>query len=607
MTDVLSADRGPSYEDTTDFDDVDRGFVATRTDPVITAADGHVVWDCGKYDFITGDAPDTANPSLWRQGKLAAKHGLYELTNGVYQVRGFDLSNMSLVETDTGVIVIDTLMGNETAAAALALYREHRGDRPVVAVLITHSHADHFGGTAAVVDAQTPIYAPSGFLEHAVSENVYAGVAMARRATYIYAADLPAGPAGQIGAGLGQTTSNGTVSLLAPTVDVTHTGQEAVIDGVRVVFQVTPGTEAPAEMNFFFPDQRALCMAENATHTLHQILTLRGAEVRDARAWSRYLGEAIRMFGADTDVVFASHHWPTWGTERITRFLTQQRDTYAYLHDQTLRRMNQGLVGSEIAEDFTLPPALDGAWSTRGYYGSFSHNVKAIYQRYLGWYDGNPAHLWSLPPEQEASRYVEFMGGPAAVLEKARASFEAGELRWTATVVSHVVFADPGNTDARELLARALEQLAFGAENGLWRNIYLRGAEELRGTIAPPAPDLSSPEVLGALTVEQLFDSLGVRVDGLRAADAQVCIDWVFTDLDRTYRTELSNGALIHADAGHGMGEPALTVTLTKPALLGVLGTGRLDGLTHTGDAGLVATLLGLLDTVDHQFPMVTP
>jgi alkyl sulfatase BDS1-like metallo-beta-lactamase superfamily hydrolase len=595
------------FNDRSDFDDVDRGFVGTLEDPVITAADGHVVWDCSKYDFMTGEAPDTANPSLWRQGKLAAKHGLFEVTDGVYQVRGLDLSNMSLVETDSGVIVIDPLMSNESAAAALALYRNHRGDRPVKALIITHSHADHYGGSASVTDDDTPIYAPAGFLEHAVSENVYAGAAMSRRAAYIYAADLPPGPAGQIGAGLGMATSNGTISLKAPTVDVTHTGQEAVIDGVRVVFQVTPGTEAPAEMNFYFPAQRALCMAENATHTLHQILTLRGAEVRDARAWSRYLGEAVRLFGAETDVVFASHHWPTWGTERITTFLTQQRDVYAYLHDQTLRRMNQGQIGTEIAEEFTLPSTLENAWHARGYYGSFSHNVKAIYQRYLGWYDGNPAHLWAYPPEEEATRYVEFMGGAAEVLRKARQTLENGDLRWTATVTSHVVFADQTNAEARELLARALERLGHGAENGLWRNIYLRGAEELRGPIAPPPPELASPEVLGALTIEQLFDSLAVRIDGLRAAESAVCVDWVFTDLDRTYRTELSNGALIHADAGYGSGDPGLTVTLTKPQLLGIIGTGTLDAVSHEGDAGVIGALLGLLDRVDHQFPIVTP
>nr|WP_246326087.1 alkyl sulfatase dimerization domain-containing protein [Actinomycetospora corticicola] len=529
------------------------------------------------------------------------------MTEGVYQVRGLDLSNISLVETDTGVIVIDALTSNETAAAALALYRKHRGDRPVKALIITHSHVDHYGGTAGLVDADTPIYAPAGFLEHAVSENIYAGPAMGRRANYIYAAGLPAEPAGQIGVGLGISISNGTISLHAPTIDVTHTGQEALIDGVRVVFQVTPGTEAPAEMNFFFPDHRALCMAENATHTLHQILTLRGAEVRDARAWSRYLGEALRLFGADTDVVFASHHWPTWGTDRITTYLRQQRDIYAYMHDQTLRRMNQGQIGTEIAEEFTLPPALERVWNVRGYYGSFSHNVKGIYQRYLGWYDGNPAHLWSYPPEQEATRYVEFMGGAEQVLEKARKSLADGDLRWTATVTSHVVFADPDNTEGRELLAAALEKLGHGAENALWRNIYLRGAQELRDPPAVRAPEFASREVLAALTVEQMFNSLGARIDGPRAAEAQVCIDWVFTDLGRTYRTELSHGALIHDDAGYGSSEPGLTITLTKSQLITVISTGTLDSLPFEGDPGVVKTLLSLLDSVDHQFPLVLP
>ena len=498
------------YSDTTDFDDVDRGFVGTLDDPVITAADGHVVWDCSKYDFIQGDAPSTANPSLWRQGKLVARHGLFELTGGVYQVRGLDLSNMSLVETDSGVIVIDTLMSNETAAAALALYRKHRGDRPVKALIITHSHADHYGGSAAVADAGTPIYAPSGFLEHAVSENVYAGAAMSRRATYIYAADLPAGPAGQIGAGLGIPSVR-----VAPLADLGNRADHGVPDPaarhLRLYARPDPAADEPG------PDR-----------------------YRDRRR------------------VHAS-------------------------------------------------PALESAWNTRGYYGSFSHNVKAIYQRYLGWYDGNPAHLWSYPPEQEAARYVEFMGGAAQVLDKARKSLAAGDLRWTATVTSHVVFADPGNAEARELLATALEQLGHGAENGLWRNIYLRGAEELRGPIAPPPPELASPEVLGALTIEQLFDSLSVRIDGPRAARAAVCIDWIFTDLNRTYRTELSNGALIHAEAGYGTGQPGLTITLAKPQLIAVIATGKLDAVQHEGDASLVPALLTLLDRVDHQFPIVTP
>ena len=596
-----------NFDDRADFDDAERGFVASVKEPVIKAADGRVVWDCSRYDFMQGDCPPTANPSLWRQGQLAAKHGLFEVTTGIYQVRGLDLSNMTIVETDSGIIVIDPLMSNETAEAAVALYRSQRGDRPIKAAIITHSHADHYGGIAAVADASTPIYAPAGFLEHAVSENVYAGPAMTRRAAYIYAMDLPVGPAGQIGCGLGMATSNGTVSLMAPTVDVTRTGQEATIDGVRIVFQITPGTEAPAEMNFFFPDHRALCMAENATHTLHQILTLRGAQVRDPRAWSRYLDEAVHLFGEKTDVVFASHHWPVWGTERIVGFLTQQRDTYAYLHDQTLRRMNQGLVGTEIAEQFELPPELEQAWHARGYYGSFSHNVKAVYQRYVGWYDGNPAHLWLYPPEEEATRYVDFMGGADAVLSNARDSYDKGDLRWVATVVSHVVFADPDNNTARELLADAMEQLGYGSENALWRNVYLRGTEELRGPLAPAPPDLASAEVLGALTIEQMFDSLAIRIDGMRAAKVNACIDWVFTDMGRTYRTQLSNGALIHSDPGYGGDEPSLTITLEKPQLVGVLATGKLDGVTSAGDDSTLTTILGLLDRVDNRFPIVTP
>ena len=601
------------FNDRADFDDVERGFVGTLDDPVISAADGHVVWNCSKYDFITGDAPDTASPSLWRQGRLAAKHGLFEVTEGVYQVRGLDLSNMSLVETDSGVIVIDPLMSTETAAAALGLYRKHRGDRPVKALIITHSHGDHYGGSAAVVEVDTPIYAPAGFLEHAVSENVYAGPAMARRATYIYAADLPEGPAGQIGAGLGMTTSNGTVSLVAPTVDVTHTGQEAVIDGVRVVFQVTPGTEAPAEMNFIFPAQRALCMAENATHTLHQILTLRGAEVRDARAWSRYLGEAVRLFGADTEVVFASHHWPTWGTERTTTFLTQQRDVYAYLHDQTLRRMNQGQIGSEIAEEFPLPPALERAWSTRGYYGSLSHNVKAVYQRYLGWYDGNPAHLWGHPPVAAATRYVDAMGGADAATAVAQRAFDAGDYRWATEVLNHVLFADEHHAAARALQADTFEQLGFGSENGTWRDVYLSGAHELRhGSFGTPTT-ADAVDIIHALSVEQVLGATAVRIDGPKAWDEHLVISFVVTDLDQVHVVELRHGVLTRRRAD----EPApggTTFTLTRAVLVGALTGGVdvaaaiMDGTIGVdGDPMVLARLREVADRPDPDFAIVTP
>src|SRR3954467_1232045 len=451
--------------DRTDFENATRGLIARLEPGVIKAADGRVVYDADVYTrTMEGDRPDTAHPSLWRQSQLTAIQGLFEVTEGIYQLRGIELSNMTLVEGDSGVIVIDPAVSAEVAAAGMALYRAHRGERPVTAVIYTHSHIDHFGGVLGVVDADTevPVVVPAGFLENAVSENVYAGVAMLRRGMYHAGMGLPVGATGTIGVGLGPGTSMGTVGLIAPTLDITHTGQEETLDGVRIVFQVTPGTEAPAEMNFHFPQRRALCLAENVTHNLHNLLTLRGAEVRDARGWSRYINEAIELFSDDTDVAFASHHWPTWGPDNIVALMRQQRDLYAFLHDQTLRLMNQGHIGSEIAEMIEMPPELDAAWHTHGYYCSVSHNVKAIYQRYLGWYDGNPAHLWQHPPEAAARRYVETIGGVDATVAAARRYLDAGALRFAAELGSHAVFAAPEHADARDLLATAFERLGYG-------------------------------------------------------------------------------------------------------------------------------------------------
>ncbi|MEV4894797.1 alkyl sulfatase dimerization domain-containing protein [Nonomuraea sp. NPDC055795] len=598
----------PSFDDRTDFSDAGRGFIATAAETKITGESGAVVWDLEWYAFLDGDCPDTANPSLWRQSQLCAKHGLFEVAEGIYQVRGFDLSNISFIEGESGVIVVDPLLSAECAAAALKLYREQRGDRPVTAVIYTHSHADHFGGVRGVVPegADIPIIAPSGFLEHAVAENVYAGTAMNRRAIYMYGAELAKGPAGQIGAGLGQTTSTGTISLIEPNLSITETGQEETVDGVRIVFQLTPGTEAPAEMNFSLPDRRALCMAENATHNLHNILTLRGAMVRDPRVWAGYLTEAIELFAGRSDVLFASHHWPTWGTEALTTFLTQQRDLYAYLHDQTLRMLNQGYNGAEIAEMFQLPPALERSWHARGYYGSVSHNVKAIYQRYMGWFDGNPAHLWELPAEESASKHVEFMGGAQAILPKAKAAVDAGELRWAAQVLNYVVFDDPDNTDARELLAKVYDTLGHGAENGPWRNFYLQGAAELRGDKADASLDSASPDVARALSVEQIFDSIAIRIDGPRAWDTRLTIDCAFTDLQQTVRLRLANGVLVQTHQDDGISAD-LTLTLTKPQLLGMIATHSHDGVRSEGDPQALITLLGLLDTPDRDFNIVTP
>ncbi len=514
---------------------------------------------------------------------------------------------MTLVEGDAGVIVIDPLVSTEVAAAGLDLYRTHRGDRPVTGVIYTHSHIDHFGGVAGLVDGEVPILAPEGFVAHAVAENVYVGTAMLRRALYHTGVPLQPGPRGLIGTGLGQTSSTGQVTLLPPTVEITRTGQEETLDGVRIVFQSTPDTEAPAEMNFLFPDRRALCMAENATHNLHNILTLRGAVVRDARMWSRYLHEAISLFADRADVAFASHHWPTWGRDRIVAFLSEQRDLYSYLHDQTLRLLNQGYTGIEIAEMIQLPPALESSWHARGYYGSVSHNVKAIYQRYLGWFDGNLAHLWEHPPAESATRYVDCLGGIDATVAKAREYADTGDLRFATQLLNHAVFADPARTEARHLLADVYERLGFGAECGTWRNFYLTGAQELRHGIQPEAQQApSSAGTAPALTVEQLFDTIAIRVNGPAAWSQQLTIDWNFTDEGRRYRMTLSNGALIHWP-DPAASQVDLTLTLTKPQLLDVLAGQGLDGIQADGEQAVLPRLFGLLDTPDPGFSIVTP
>ncbi|MFE3644232.1 alkyl/aryl-sulfatase [Streptomyces sp. NPDC059169] len=594
--------RGPSA--------ADRGFVAAPSSARITSEDGRVIWDSGAYDFLENpDCPDTVHPGLWRQSRLCARQGLYEVTEGVYQVRNLDLSNMTLIEGTDGVIVVDPLISAETAAAALSLYRVHRGERPVTALIYTHSHTDHFGGAGGVLPdgaGDVPVFAPQGFTEHLVSENVYAGTAMARRAAYMYGALLDESPTGQVGCGLGMAVSNGTVTLIRPTRDVTRTGQEETVDGVRFVFQLTPDTEAPSEMNFLLPDRRALCMAENATHTMHNVLTLRGAEVRDSRRWARYLDEALNLFAPEADVAFASHHWPTWGTDAIAEFLGAQRDMYAYLHDQTLRLTNKGLTGTEIAEHVRLPPSLEANWSLRGYYGSVSHNVKAIYQRYMGWYDGNPAHLWEHPPVDLARRYVADYGGPAAMTARALEYAAQGDLRFAATLLNHAVFAEPDAVEAREALAGVYEQLGHGAENATWRNIYLTGALELRGH---PAPLTVRSRMALTLTVDQILDVLAIRIDGPRAWDEHLVLDLHVTDERQTWRLTLSNGALTHRSAPPDQPPPGAAhaiLTLTKPQLL-ALADGAQQGITSQGDPGVLPRLLGLLDAPDHHFAIVTP
>ena len=607
------------FEDTRDFEDADRGFIGAQHPCVIKAADGRVVWDNDVYEFLTGDAPSSVHPSLWRQSQLVAKQGLYEVVEGIYQVRGFDLSNVTFIEGDSGIIVIDPLVSTETAAAALALYRQHRGERPVSAVIYTHSHVDHFGGvlgvtTQADVDAgRVAVLAPEGFTEHAVQENVYAGTAMARRAGYMYGAVLDRGPQGQVGCGLGQTPSTGEVAIIVPTVDIRETGEKHTIDGVEIEFQMAPGTEAPAEMHFYFPRYRALCMAENATHNLHNLLTLRGALVRDPHGWAGYLTEAIDTFADRADVVFASHHWPTWGSERIVEFLSLQRDLYAYLHDQTLRQLNQGYTGVEIAETFAMPPALERAWHAHGYYGTVSHNVKAVYQRYMGWFDGNPARLWPHPPEAIGPRYVAAMGGMDKVVELAQAAFGEGDFRWAATLLDHAMFTDEKHEGARQLYGDTLEQLAYGSESATWRNFFLAGATELRdGNFGTPT-QTSSTSIAGQLTPEQMFDVLAISVNGPRAWDLDIAIDVTFLDAGpdtgTNYRLTLRNGVLVYRKVAAEASTAQATVTLsTKMRLLTLAaGDNSSPGLEIAGDAGVLGSLVAALDTPDPGFNIVTP
>lgn len=600
-----------------------RGFVAGPDSDAICDESGEVVWSFDAYRFLEQRRPDSVHPGLWHHTRLLAAAGLYEVCEGIYQVRGFDISNMTLIEGEQGVIVVDPLVSVETARAALILYYRHRGHRPVTTVVCTHNHVDHFGGIHGVVTRDdldggaVDVVAPDGFVDHAASENVYTGTVMKRRASYMYGSTLDAGPHGRIGVGLGLGSSSGRVTLATPTVTVTHTGQEHTIDGVRMVFQLAADTEAPAELNFFLPERAALCVAETATHSQHNLGTLRGAPVRDAHAWARSLTETIELFGDRVEVLFAGHHWPTWGSPEVAEFLGQQRDLYAYLHDQTLRLMNQGLTAPEIAEVLRLPPELTELGHTRGYYGSTSHNIKAIYQRYIGWFDGNPAHLWPHSPGAAAERYVRFMGGSEQVLAMARESYAEGDYRWVAEVVNHVVQAEPDNTLARRLQAAALEQLGYGSENATWRNFYLTGAQELRNGQGSAPGNTADRSMLAALSVPQLFDSLAVRIDGPRAAGQSLHIAWQLTD-DQTigwYHTVLSRGALVHSPSNPVSGSrPELTVTVRRAVLNQLVARPRhaetiveSEAVGYSGDLASLRALVEVVQKPNPRFGIVAP
>jgi linear primary-alkylsulfatase len=607
-----------NFADESDFDNARRGLIAEGSGQ-ITGPDGRVVWDMDLWGFLDGDAPATANPSLWRQGKLASIVGLFEVTEGVYQVRGYDLSVVSFLRTDGGWIVVDPLISVETMAEAFALVKTHVDDLPVVGVIYTHSHVDHFGGVRAVVTDEdvaagtVRIVAPVDFMAESVSENVMLGNAMSRRASYMYGNLVGWDPQGGLGAGLGQLTSSGTITLVPPTDIISGTGDELTIDGLRIVFQHTPGAEAPAEMCFYLPARKALCMAEIATHNLHNVYTLRGAKIRNALAWSTHLNDALHLWG-DAEVVFSSHHWPTWGRENIAAYLKGQRDLYRYLHDETLRLANHGYTYTEIAEMIELPKGIAGSFANRGYYGSVNHDVKAIYVFYLGWFDGNPANLHPLPPVETARKTVEYMGGADAVLLRAREDYDRGEYRWVAQAVNNVVFADPDNTEAKELQAAALEQLGYQAESGTWRDFYLSAAKELReGVVAAAVPDTASPDMVTAMSSEMLLGFLAVRLNGPAAADK----DWTFNlrllEPDETYGLEVGNGVL-NFTKDHPFDAPTASISCSRSAIDDVLlrRTTFADQITDgaiavDGDVGAFTEFLGLLDEFEFWFNIVTP
>lgn len=619
MDTLEDARRRVAADDRRDFDFAGRGFVATRADPVIRRPDGRPAFDLSAYGFLEGAAADSANPSLWRQAQILTRHGLFKVADRIWQVRGFDVSTVSFIDAGEGWIVVDPLTTVEVARAALELVGEHVAQKPVLAVVYSHSHVDHYGGVGGVTSAadaaagKVRIIAPEGFLEHAVSENIIAGPAMLRRARFQFGHTLPCCAEGEMTSGLGPRPSMGTLSLIAPTDLVTHTGQEITVGDVTMVFQLTPGTEAPAEMNFHLPQFRALFMAENANLTMHNLLPARGALVRDAKAWADYLTQSIRLFADDSDVMFAAHGIPRFGRDEIRAFLTSHRDAYKFLHDQAVRLMNSGLVASEIAEVLALPEVLARQWFNRGYYGTMSHNAKAVYQRYLGWYDANPANLNPLPPEPAAKKYVEAMGGPDAVLAKARAAIAEGELRWAATLLNHLVFAQETNAEAREALAGVYTRLGFESEAGTWRNIYLTGAQELRDGVFQAPPGGFSPDVLAATTTSMLLDFAAVRVNPGKAAARSFKINLELTDRGERHLISVGAGVLVHeegieeADAGAHVRMPRPVLLMTLLGGLPYAGALEAGQIQIDGDASLYGALVELIEPLTPNFPVVTP
>jgi len=607
------------FSDQQDFKDASRGLVAADPDLKVASADGGMVWNQPSYDFVEGEAPGSVNPSLWRQARLNNIHGLFQVTEGIYQLRGYDLSNMTIIEGETGWIIVDPLTAQETAAAAIDFARQHLDTRPIVAMIFTHSHIDHFGGVLGILTADgiraenIRIIAPAGFMEAATSENIIAGTAMGRRAMYMYGKQLARSERGHVDSGLGKSPAFGTFGLLEPTELIDRTPQTLSIDGIQFIFQYAPESEAPAELTFYLPHAKAFNGAEVTSHQMHNVYTLRGARVRDALRWSNYIDESIDLFG-EAEIYLASHHWPIWGNQRIIHFLEQQRDTYKYLHDQTVRLFNAGMTPGEIANEMELPESLRRSFYNRGYYGTVKHNARAVYQGYLGWYDGNPANLDPLPPTEAGKRYLDAMGGSTAVLEKAADAYRAAEYRWVAELLNHLVFAEPGNEEAKALLAAAYDQLGYQAESGPWRDVYLSAAHELRH--GPPEQGLNisaMEDILRRTPVDDFFDSMAARLNGPDAEGADLSVNFVFTDLAESYLLEISNAVLHHRPSEPGAQANA-TLKLTHAMFIRMLtGKAGLKDMLLSDEIELEGSTLDLLkffslfDKPDGRFNIVVP
>lgn len=595
-----------------------QGFIATRDDPIIRSAEARPVWNLDAYAWMKGDAPATVNPSLWRHMSILRHHGLFTLASNIWQVRGFDISNMTVIKGQTGWILIDPLTTKETSAAALELVNAQLGARPVVAVLFTHSHSDHFGGIRGIVSeadvkaGKVQIIAPDHFIEETSSENVMAGPAMSRRANYQFGGSLTPSPQGQMGSGIGAAISGGSITLIAPTDLIKKTGDTRTIDGVTLEFQMVPESEAPAEMNIMLPASRTLVIGEIATCSLHNILTPRGAKVRDALAWAGYLSEALRLFADRSDQVASSHCWPHFGAADVRNYISLQRDNYKYLHDQTVRLMNKGLTQAEIAEAITQPPALSDQWFNRGYYGTYSHNSKAVYQRYLGWYDAVPANLNPWPPQVRAQKYVAAMGGPAKVIALASKAMKAGDYRWSSDLLNQLVFADPKNTQGRAQLADSYEQLGYQAEASTWRNMYLSAAFELRNGVSAGASPTRHADMISAIPTGLLLDSIATRLDPALVGKQRLLLNFNFKDRGEKARVTVGNAVMV-SEMEEAHAAPAVTLTGPRQLFLGLfflklpLATLEAAGLKIEGDRAAIEALQTAIEPMGGGFNIAEP